>query len=81
MLTYSDSEYHKAMESGIRKQYLGEVEKKPKVRNKRNGPFLMQWRDEDDTSEQLNPLYMNRGNVHLGFGKGFIVLSIPSYDW
>lgn len=61
------------MESGIKKQYLGEPEKKPRIRNKRNGPFLMQWRNEDDTSENMNPLYMNRGKVHLGFGKGYVV--------
>lgn len=34
---------------------------------------MMQWKDEDDTSENANPLYMNRGKVHIGFGKGYIV--------
>ena len=33
----------------------------------------MQSRDEDDTSEQMNPLYKNRAKVHLGFGKGYVV--------
>ena len=70
---YRDDEYTKAIEEGIKKQYTGVPDKKPKIRNKRNSPFLMQWRDEDDTSEQINPLYKNRAKVHLGFGKGYVV--------
>lgn len=68
-----EDEYNRAIETGIKNQYIGAPEKKPKIRNKRNSPFLMQWKNEDDTSEKLNPLYMNREKVHLGFGKGYIV--------
>lgn len=60
------------MREGLKRQFVGEEEKVRKPKNKRGPAFLMQWNNEDDTSETLNPVYMHRNKVHLGFGKGYV---------
>ena len=60
-----DEDYKRALEEGIRRQFQGKTKR-------RREQFMMQWHDEDDTSDKLDPLYRNVGKVHLGFGKGYI---------
>ena len=36
--------------------------------------LVFEWSADEDTSKDLNPLYAERANVSLGFGRGFIVL-------
>ena len=43
-----------------------------RTRHRRNGEPLMQWSNEDDTSEKDNPLYIKRAKVHLAFGRGYV---------
>ena len=66
-----DEDYKRALEEGIRRQFQGKTDTEVKPKRRRE-QFMMQWHDEDDTSDKLDPLYRNVGKVHLGFGKGYI---------
>lgn len=78
LLTGREDEYTRAIREGIRRQFIGEdtsakeTETAEKTKKKREPTFLMEWKNEDDTSETLNPVYMYRNKVHLGFGKGYV---------
>ena len=78
LLTGREDEYTRAIREGIRRQFIGEdtsakeTETAEKMKKKREPTFLMEWKNEDDTSETLNPVYMYRNKVHLGFGKGYV---------
>ena len=69
----SEDEYHQAIEKGIREQFIGKEVRRRRTRHRRNGEPLMQWSNEDDTSEKDNPLYIKRAKVHLAFGRGYVV--------
>lgn len=55
----------------IRAQYLGADAPAPQ-RAKKRQRFEFDWRPEDDTSGEANPLHAERGAVSIGFGRGFV---------
>lgn len=69
--TCREGEYKRALNEGLRRQYLGAVEEEVKPKRHRE-QFMMQWHNEDDTSDKLDPLYRNVGKAHLAFGKGYV---------
>ena len=69
--TGREGEYKRALNEGLRRQYLGQVEEEVKPKRHRE-QFMMQWHNEDDTSDKLDPLYRNIGKAHLAFGKGYV---------
>lgn len=73
VLLSREDDYHKAIEKGIKEQFIGNEKRHRRPRFKRSGDLQMEWSNEDDTSEKDNPLYAKRAKVHLAFGKGYVV--------
>ena len=48
-----DEDYKRALEEGIRRQFQGKTDTEVKPKRRRE-QFMMQWHDEDDTSDKLD---------------------------
>lgn len=58
----------------LKQQYLGKKDGKKKVvkaSEKFSKMFQFDWDNEDDTSVEYNPLYKNRNEANLMFGRGY----------
>ncbi|KAG4300973.1 hypothetical protein PCK1_002672 [Pneumocystis canis] len=67
---------------GIRKRYLGTEENKKKKRRTSERKFVFDWDSTEDTSTDVNPIYLNRHSAQfLGRGKlgGFDDKSVKGY--
>lgn len=71
LLQLRDIDYKHAFEDRLKRQFLGDTKKAVKPKRRRE-QYLMQWHNEDDTSDKLDPLYRNVGKAHMGFGKGYM---------
>jgi ATP-dependent RNA helicase DDX23/PRP28 len=57
----------------IRKKYLGIRDEKPPVKTaSERARFRFEWKAEDDTSRDINPLFQDRQTLRPLFGRGFI---------
>ena len=58
----------------LKRQYMGEDAsvKKPKPVQQHRGKFLFDWRKDEDTSRDLNPLYDRPHEVAPMFGRGML---------
>jgi len=65
---------HRQQIKAIKELYLGTKKKKKKIMKpseKFARIFQFDWESTDDTSQDLNPLYQQRANVSLAFGRGY----------
>ncbi|KAF9406796.1 mRNA splicing protein prp28 [Podila epigama] len=53
----------------VKKHYMGIEEKERKIRKRNDKKFVFDWNADDDTSRDLNPIYVNRHSAQL-FGRG-----------
>ena len=56
----------------LKRQYMGGDAKSKKVKTANRGKFVFDWRKEEDTSRDLNPLYDRPHEVAPMFGRGMI---------
>jgi ATP-dependent RNA helicase DDX23/PRP28 len=59
----------------IKGQYMGMIKEKKRVirhGDKFKQVFMMDWDASEDTSQDINPLYANKHDPKILFGKGFI---------